>query len=75
MVTAALPSQAQERVDNSPPIIDVWYGSNQKIGHLGHAQNDFNLLGHVDADDGVAELTYSLNGAAPETLKIGRAHV
>lgn len=53
------------------PDLTVWYGLHQQIGHLGHAQADFNLLGHVQDPDGIALLTYQLNEATPETLSVG----
>jgi hypothetical protein len=31
------------------PVITIWHGDHQRIGHLGTAQDDFNLLGHVAA--------------------------
>lgn len=53
----------------APPVIDVWHGVRQKVGHLGNAQSDFNLLGNVSA--GVRSLIWSLNGTAPRSLRIG----
>jgi len=43
-------------------MIEIWHGPNQKVGHLGDAQPDFNVLGHVDKVDELAELSWSLNG-------------
>jgi hypothetical protein len=54
------------------PELSIWYSLHQQVGHLGHAQDDFNLLGHVQASEGIAALTYRLNGAAPETLTVGQ---
>ena len=59
-------------LDTSPPELSIWYGPHQQVGHLGPAQDDFNLLGSVQAPNGVAALTYRLNEAAPETLRVGR---
>lgn len=73
-VCVVRPGLAQEHVDESQPILDVWYGLQQKVGHLGNVQSDFNLLGHVrNEGNGVSglTLTYRLNNAAPETLSIG----
>lgn len=52
--------------------INVWHGLSQKVGHLGYAQSDFNLVGSVSGFEDLAALTYSLNGAAPVELNIGR---
>jgi hypothetical protein len=51
--------------------IRIWHGLQQKIGHLGHAQHDFNLLGNVTGFENLASLYYSLNGATPVDLTIG----
>lgn len=51
--------------------INIWHGLHQKVGHLGHAQNDFNLIGNVAGYESLASLSYSLNGAAPVELSIG----
>jgi regulation of enolase protein 1 (concanavalin A-like superfamily) len=53
------------------PVIDVWYGEQQRYGHIGLPQPWFNILGNVSDPDGVASLTYSLNGGAPRSLSIG----
>jgi hypothetical protein len=58
---------------NLPPVIDVWYGTTQRFGHLGIPQPWVNILGNVwDPDgDGISSLTYSLNGGAPQALTVG----
>ena len=53
------------------PVIEVWHGSAQKVGHLGSAQDDFNLMGSVHGPAAIASLTYSLNGGAPAPLTTG----
>jgi hypothetical protein len=52
--------------------INIWHGLQQKVGHLGHAQNDFNLMGNVVAIEDLDTLTYSLNGATDVALNVGR---
>jgi hypothetical protein len=42
--------------------IEIWYGRSQKVGHLGEAQDDFNLLGHASDPENIESLTCSLNG-------------
>lgn len=60
------------RVGNSlSPFIDVWYGNAQRFGHIGQPQNWVNVLGNVYDPDGVASLTYSLNGGPQIPLTIG----
>ncbi|MEX1239984.1 MAG: hypothetical protein WEB30_09705 [Cyclobacteriaceae bacterium] len=51
--------------------INNWHGLHQKVGHKGHAQNDFNLIGNVAGFAELDTLTYSLNGTAPVGLNIG----
>ncbi|MCK5270852.1 MAG: hypothetical protein KAJ46_08710 [Sedimentisphaerales bacterium] len=53
--------------------INIWHGLEQKVGHLGDAQDDFNLMGELIPADGYDSLTYSLNGAAAVSLTIGEA--
>ena len=53
------------------PEIVVWYGDRQNVGQLGRPQIWFNLLGNVSDPDGVAELTYTLNGGVPVAGAIG----
>jgi uncharacterized repeat protein (TIGR02543 family) len=53
------------------PDIEVWYGLDQRFGHLGNPQRWVNILGNVSDPDGVASLTYSLNGAEELELSIG----
>lgn len=55
-----------------PLQISIWHGLQQKVGHLGHAQDDFNLIGNVIGYENLALLTYSLNGAVPVNLNIDR---
>lgn len=50
------------------PVIDVWHGYEQRVGHLGDAQDDFNLMGSVSGD--VASLTCSVNGGDSRPLTI-----
>lgn len=59
---------------NRESVINVWYGLNQMIGHLGSAQDDFNLIGNINDFGSVEVLTCQLNGAHPDTLTIGRGH-
>lgn len=56
---------------SSPPVIDVWYGLDQTFGSSGTPQAWVNLLGNVSDSDGVASLTYSLNGSPAKNLRLG----
>ncbi|MCB6179849.1 Ig-like domain-containing protein, partial [Rhodobacter sp. Har01] len=49
--------------------INVWYGLEQSFGAPGEGQRMINILGNVGDD--VVSLSYSLNGAAFQTLSIG----
>jgi uncharacterized repeat protein (TIGR02543 family) len=53
------------------PDIEVWYGSHQAFGHLGNPQQWVNILGNVSDPDGMASLTYSLNGGPESLLSMG----
>jgi hypothetical protein len=52
--------------------INIWHGLQQKVGHLGYAQHDFNLMGNVVAIEQLDTLAYSLNGAPDVGLNVGR---
>ncbi|MFC1613863.1 hypothetical protein ACFL5K_01030 [Gemmatimonadota bacterium] len=56
---------------SSPPDIKLWYGDNQRFGHLGMPQPMINILGNVSGRDGIAHLTFSLNGGDPRPLSVG----
>ncbi len=50
--------------------IEIFHGLSQRVGHLGDAQADFNLVGRVSPPARVKALTYSLNGAAAKPLVV-----
>ena len=51
--------------------IKIWYGLEQRVGHLGEAQDDFNLLGEVVCPGEIADLRYILNEGPPVSLSVG----
>ncbi|MBN1464490.1 T9SS type A sorting domain-containing protein [candidate division KSB1 bacterium] len=53
------------------PVITFFYGDAQKFGHLGMSQRHINILGNISDADTVSHLTYSLNSAVEESLRIG----
>ncbi|MBK9387792.1 MAG: hypothetical protein IPN34_23495 [Planctomycetes bacterium] len=53
------------------PQIDLWYGTSQTFGALGHPQRFANIVGRVSDEDGVASLSYRLNGGPLVPLSIG----
>ncbi len=53
------------------PVIDIWYGPEQKYGNIGIPKRWFNIFGNVYDRDGVASLSYSLNGGPELPLSIG----
>jgi hypothetical protein len=50
-----------------PHSLEVWHGETQRVGHLGDAQDDFNLMGHVEPWRDLDSLTYQIpkNAAVP----------
>lgn len=46
--------------------LEVWHGTEQRVGHLGDAQPDFNLMGRAVAN----ELVLVVNGGAPRELTL-----
>lgn len=53
------------------PTLDVWYGSPQVFGNVGTAQEWVNILGNATDPDGIASVTYSLNGGPDISLTVG----
>ncbi len=53
------------------PEIEIWHGLHQKVGHLGTAQDDFNVMGKVSPADSIASLTYRLNNGPDIRLNFG----
>jgi hypothetical protein len=50
--------------------IEIFHGLSQRVGHLGEAQDDFNLLGRLIPPENVKSLTYSLNGGPAQSLVV-----
>jgi hypothetical protein len=50
------------------PRIEIWHGAQQKVGHLGQSQHDFNLMGRVEEPRKLLSLQYSLNQSIPIEL-------
>jgi hypothetical protein len=48
--------------------IEIWHGLEQRVGHLGDAQDDFNLLGRVPEADQLFSLQYGVGDATPVEL-------
>ncbi len=71
LMIANLDVTANFVVNTGAPVIDVWYGPSQKFGNIGIPQQWVNVLGNVADDDGIASVTYSLNGGADQPLSTG----
>lgn len=72
LANAAPTADRQFLFAETRPEITVWGGLDQRVGHLGTAQADFNLRGHVARWEELVSLTYSLNGGAPRALTWGQ---
>lgn len=68
MRTAALFLAIVTMAGAQAPAIRIWHGTKQIVGHLGPAQDDFNLMGEVRDPDSLVWLAYRLNGAAQVPL-------
>ena len=49
-----------------PAELTIWHGAEQRVGHLGDAQDDFNLMGVLSGN----RFGYSVNGGAPVPLDV-----
>lgn len=70
-LTADRPDATFATPASSGPAIDVWYGDDQAFGAHGRTQNWVNLLGNVSDADGIAALSYTVNGGASKNLSRG----
>jgi hypothetical protein len=48
--------------------IEIWHGSEQRVGHLGDGQDDFNLMGEIAHPERLWSLQYTLNQKIPVEL-------
>ena len=55
----------------SGPDIEIWRGHDETFGTVGIPQRWVNILGNVADPDGVASLTYRLNGGPWQPLNMG----
>jgi hypothetical protein len=71
--TASPLTSADGGTPQSPdsPVFDVWYGDNQNFGKNGIPQKWVNVLGTVTAPSGIKSASYTLNGGAPQFLRVG----
>lgn len=51
--------------------INIWYGHEQSFGQMGMPQQWINILGNVQAEEGLQSLAYTLNEDAPVALTTG----
>ncbi|NJD04599.1 MAG: hypothetical protein FIA99_18840 [Ruminiclostridium sp.] len=60
-----------ESIKNDGPVINLWYGDEQKFGHLGTPQRWVNVLGNISGKSRFFDAKYSLNGSEFRKLPIG----
>lgn len=61
---------AARRLTNGP-VIDVWYGLQQRVGHLGDVQYDHNVLGKISNWERLVAMEYRLNGGPAVEMTVG----
>ena len=57
--------------ENQPIVFDIWYGDQQEFGKLGMPQKWINILGNLQSEHPIAELSYQLNASEPRPLSLG----
>ncbi|MBK8167480.1 MAG: hypothetical protein IPK64_16170 [bacterium] len=72
LANTAVTADRQFAFTQTRPRITVWGGLDQRVGHLGTAQADFNLMGHVERWEDLTSLTWSLNGGPTRPLNWGQ---
>lgn len=55
----------------TPPLLYVWYGDTQDVGHMGTPEHWWNIVGQVLDSDPIATLSYTVNGGASSSLSMG----
>lgn len=50
------------------PVISIWQGDLQRVGHLGDAQKDFNIVGHIEPWEEVTKLNWRLNSGGAKAM-------
>ncbi len=71
---AALVEAALEGATEGPDpdrTLRLWYGPEQRFGHLGEPQRWANVLGHVGGAGSLDALEYELNEGEPRPLAVG----
>jgi len=61
----------KSKKDKYSLYIDIWYGDQQSFGRPGITQKWINILGNVYAENGIKDLTYTLNAGQPKKLTVG----
>jgi len=56
---------------DNPVQVVIWHGSDQRVGHLGGAQPDFNVLGNASSVADIASLAYRVNDGVFLDLTMG----
>ena len=69
--TSVVEDQTSHFVPAGRPFIDVWYGDEMVFGPGGTPQRFLNVVGNVSDEDGIASLTYTLDGGEPIALALG----
>lgn len=64
-------SQTNKQTALEEDLIQVWYGKEQRFGHLGEPQRWINVLGNISPKAEVVEANYTINGKAGKTLTLG----
>lgn len=71
-LSACAPALSQTRIDTTPPVINVWYGSRQVFGSVGLPQKWINILGNVnDPESDVRSAAFTINGGQIIHLQLG----
>lgn len=68
LIVSSCSSVQQNR--SSSLSIEVWHGDQQKVGHLGHAQDDFNLMGKITGGTEPIRL-FCFANQTPKLVSIG----
>jgi len=56
------------RAQSQAPAFSIWQGEVQKVGHLGDAQKDFNLVGHIEPWPEITKLDWKLNSGGAKSM-------
>jgi len=71
LVSGRIFAQETKAAGDDSELIQIWYGPEQRFGHLGHPQRWINVLGNINRPEAVDSVSFSINGRPERRLALG----